>query len=153
MALWVASEAAAASSHGYQQIWARINSLWPSDTILGHISGSTLAQVMSWCHQAPRYYLNQCWLIIRGLLWHSPESHFRAAQTPLLYKGFENYTLRITATSPRSNKLTFLVLRWECSQRTWYHGCWYCGNTSGLIDTVLPFTIEIAMEDVGKISL
>ena len=28
-----------------------------------HRSGSTLAQVMAWCRQAPSHYLNQCWLI------------------------------------------------------------------------------------------
>ena len=45
-----------------------INSLWPSDAILWYRSGSTLAQVMAWCHQAPGYYLNQWWLINGGFV-------------------------------------------------------------------------------------
>ena len=48
-----------------------INSLWPSDTIWRHESGSTLAQVMACCLTAPSHYLNQCWLIISGVQWHS----------------------------------------------------------------------------------
>ena len=39
------------------------NSLWPSDSLWGHWSGSTLAQVMACCLMAPNHYLIQCWLI------------------------------------------------------------------------------------------
>ena len=38
-----------------------LNSLWSSDTISWHGSGSTLAHVMAWCLMAPSHYLNQCW--------------------------------------------------------------------------------------------
>ena len=31
---------------------------------------------MAFCLTGPSYYLNQCWLIIEGVLWHSPESNF-----------------------------------------------------------------------------
>ena len=51
----------------------QVNSLWPSDTIWRHRSGSTLAQVMACCLTAPSHYLNQCWLIISKVLWHSLE--------------------------------------------------------------------------------
>ena len=44
-----------------------INSLWPSDTMWRHISGSTLAQVMVCYLTAPSHYLNQCWLIISDI--------------------------------------------------------------------------------------
>ena len=54
----------------------QINSLWPSDTIWWHRSGSTLDQVMAWCLMAPSHYLNQCWLIISQVLWHSPKTNF-----------------------------------------------------------------------------
>ena len=50
-----------------------ITSLWPSSTIWRHRSGSTLAQVMVWCLMAPNHYLNQCWLIIGKVHWHSSE--------------------------------------------------------------------------------
>ena len=54
----------------------RVNSLWPSGTIWRHRSGSTLAQVMACCLTAPSHYLNQCWLIISTIQWHSSEGNF-----------------------------------------------------------------------------
>ena len=57
------------------------NSLWPSDAIWWHRSGSALAQVMACCLAAPSHYLNQCWLIINEFfgiyLRDSPESSFQ----------------------------------------------------------------------------
>ena len=52
------------------------NSLWPSDAIWQQRSGSTLAQVMTCCLTAPSHYLNQCWLIISKVQWHSSECNF-----------------------------------------------------------------------------
>ena len=49
------------------------NTLWPSDAIWRHGSGSTLAQVMAWCLTAPSHYLIQCWFVICRGLWHSSE--------------------------------------------------------------------------------
>ena len=42
-------------------------------TPYGKRSGSTLAHVMVCCLTAPSHYLNQCWLIISKVLWHSSE--------------------------------------------------------------------------------
>ena len=56
-----------------------LNSLWPSDTIWRQRSGSTLAQAMACCLTAPSHYLNQCWLIISGVLWHSSDNNFTGA--------------------------------------------------------------------------
>ena len=53
-----------------------VNSLRPSDAIWRQWSWATLAQVMACCLTAPSHYLNQCWLIIRGVLWHSSENSF-----------------------------------------------------------------------------
>ena len=47
-----------------------IKSLGPSDAIW---RWSTLVQVMACCLTAPSHYLNQCWLIISKVLWHSSE--------------------------------------------------------------------------------
>ena len=44
-----------------------------------HRSGSTLAQVMTCCLTAPSHYLNQCWLLIRQVLFHSHERIFIAS--------------------------------------------------------------------------
>ena len=51
----------------------QFNSLWPSDAIRRQGTESTLAQVMACCLTAPSHYLNQCWLIISKVLWHSSE--------------------------------------------------------------------------------
>ena len=48
-----------------------LNSLWPSDALWRQRSGSTLAQVMVCCLTASSHYLNQCWLIISEVQWHS----------------------------------------------------------------------------------
>ena len=53
-----------------------INTLWPSDTIWRHRTGSTLAQIMACCLTAPSHYLNQCWLIISKSHWHLGDRHF-----------------------------------------------------------------------------
>ena len=52
------------------------NSLWPSDAIWQHRSGSTLAQVMARCLTAPSHHLNQCWLRTSMVRWHSYEGRF-----------------------------------------------------------------------------
>ena len=59
-------------------IWTHspLNSLGPSDTIWRQISGSTLAQVMAYCLMAPSHYLNQCWLILSKVQWHSYDGNF-----------------------------------------------------------------------------
>ena len=43
-----------------------LNSLWLRDFIWWHRSGS------AW---TPRHYLNPCWLIVKGVLWHVPKSY------------------------------------------------------------------------------
>ena len=53
-----------------------LNSLRPSDAIWWHRSGSSLAQIMACCLTAPSHYLNQCWLIINKVQWHSSEGNF-----------------------------------------------------------------------------
>ena len=53
-----------------------VNSLWPSDSIWRQRSGTTLAQVMACCLMVPSHYLNQCWLTISMVQWHSYEGSF-----------------------------------------------------------------------------
>ena len=57
-----------------------VNSFCPRDAIWQHRSGSTLAQVMACCLTAPSRYLNQCWLIISKVHWHSSEGNFTRNQ-------------------------------------------------------------------------
>ena len=51
-------------SNAFWAFLRTINSLWPSNAIWRHRSGSTQAQVMACCLTAPSHYLNQCWLFI-----------------------------------------------------------------------------------------
>ena len=77
-----------------------IQSLWPSNIIWRHRYGSTLAQVMACCLAAPSHYLNQCWLTIKGVLWHLPESNFtRSIHGCNPQYVFEDCTFKITITS------------------------------------------------------
>ena len=52
------------------------NSLGLSDAIWRQKSGSTLAHVMACCLTAPSHNLNQCWLIISKVQWHSSKANF-----------------------------------------------------------------------------
>ena len=84
------------------------NSLWPSDAIWRHRSRTTVAQVMACCLTAPSHYLNQCWLIICEVLCHWPVSNCTMhAQATIWCNVFENYTFKITATSPTAQWINF----------------------------------------------
>ena len=94
------------------------NSLWPNDTIWWHTYGSTLAQVMACCLTAPSHYLNQCWLHISDILWHSPESNFTiSAPASMLYSEYENHTFKVTATSCKD--------QWVKQKRNTYSYHWW----------------------------
>ena len=66
---------------------------------------------MACCLTAPSHYLNQCWLIICEVMWHSHESKF-SAQATNLWKEFENCTFKITATFLRGQ---WVKLFWPCN--------------------------------------
>ena len=59
-----------------------VNSLGPSDAIWCWRSWSTLVQVMACCLTAPSHYLNQCWLIISKVRWHSSKGKFIRQEIP-----------------------------------------------------------------------
>ena len=78
-----------------------VNSLWPSDTIWRHKSGSTLAQVMASFLTAPSHYLNQCGLVISKVQWHSSECNFtRDTSAISQWNKLENYLSKILFQSP-----------------------------------------------------
>ena len=75
------------------------NSLWPSDAKCRYRSGSTLAQVMACCQRAPSHYLNQRWLTINEIFWHSFQVNFYLNTQDINPQVvFEIYTFEITAT-------------------------------------------------------
>ena len=51
-----------------------VKSLWPHDAIWRHRSGSKLARLTACCMMPPSLCLNQCWLTISKVRWHSLES-------------------------------------------------------------------------------
>ena len=74
----------------------------PSDAIWRQKSGSTLAQLMAWCLTAPSHYLNQCWLIISEVQWHSHQGNFtRDASTTNHQNLFKNYMSKIVSKFSR----------------------------------------------------
>ena len=80
----------------------QLNSLWPSDAICRQRSGSTLAQVMAWCLTAPSHYLNQCWLIISEVQWHSYLGNFTRDTSTINHQNqFQNYISKISFKFPR----------------------------------------------------
>ena len=79
-----------------------INPLRPSDAKWWQWSWTTLAHVMACCLMAPSHYLNQCWLIIRGVMWHSSVNSFAGiAQDINSGYQFEKDILKISFKSPR----------------------------------------------------
>ena len=103
------------------------NSLWPSNAIWQHTSGSTLAKVMACCLTAPSLYLNQCWLLVIEVLCYSPDSNYPvSAGATIHYNEFENYTCRIPTTYPwgqwvKSLGLLDLDLYSNCTQKPCHH--------------------------------
>ena len=50
-----------------------VKSLWPHEAIWRHRSGSKLARLTARCMMPPSLCLNQCWLTISMVWWHSLE--------------------------------------------------------------------------------
>ena len=90
----------------------------PSDAIRWQGTESTLAQVMACCLTAPSHYLNQYWLIISEVLWHSSESiTMRRSEDTNQKNKIENYIFRIAFRSPwgqwvKLYDMIVLILEW-----------------------------------------
>ena len=65
-------------SHLVYKVPSVINSLWSNDVIWWQRSGSTLAQVTACCLMPPSHYMNQCWITITEVLWHSTSVKFES---------------------------------------------------------------------------
>ena len=50
---------------------------------------------MAWGLMAPSHYLNQYWLLISKVLWHSLDNNFASAQATMQYDEFEKYALKL----------------------------------------------------------
>ena len=103
------------------------NSSLPSDTTQWHRSGSTIAHVRACCLTAPSHYLNQCWLIIRGVLWHSPDGSFtRYGQDICSWYEFGNYKFKISTASPRGQWVKQKTAGHDSLTSTVVRSPWFC---------------------------
>ena len=92
-----------------------VNSLWPSDAIRRQGTESTLAQVMACCLTAPSHYLNQCWLIIGKVQWHSSADYFTRYTSPINHHHqLENCLYQFSFKSPRDQWVNSQRLRDVC---------------------------------------
>ena len=67
---------------------------------------------MACCLTAPSHYLNQCWLITRGVLWHTSESSFAGiAQGIDSGYEFEKDILKNIFKSPRGQWVKLMVTK------------------------------------------
>ena len=71
-------------------------SLWPSEAIWPHRSGSTLAQIMACRLTAPSHYLHQCRIIIGEVLRNSHEINCaEMLKVPFLSMGLKVINLKL----------------------------------------------------------
>ena len=84
-----------------RSLW--VNPMRPSDAVWWHRPGSRLAQEMACCLMAPSHYLNRCWLVIKGVLWHLPECNFKSHITNVSRL---HLFLKLLAILPGANELT-----------------------------------------------
>ena len=82
---------------------------------------------MACCLTAPNHYLNQCWLIISMVQWHSHEGSFTRDTSATDNKNqLENYSSKFTVNLPGANELSdpnlnpWRVIAWTSSWLT--HG-------------------------------
>ena len=73
-----------------------------SDAIWHQRSCSALVQVMACCLMSPSHYLNQCWLTIHEIFWHSFQGNIYMNTQDISPQGvFEIYTFEIAISSPK----------------------------------------------------
>ena len=88
-----------------------INTFWPSDAIPWHRSGSTLAQVT----MTPSHYLNQSWLIISKVSWHSSENIIiRSSEDKVIFNFLKSHP-----DDPGTNDLKILFTQYTCASLWW----------------------------------
>ena len=84
----------------------------------GDRSGLTLTQVKAWCLTAPKHYLDQCWLIMKCVVWYSLEGNFsRSAHKFSPSHVFGDCTLKDIGTFPRVQWVNVLFV--ICGRRWW----------------------------------
>ena len=134
--------------NNFHELWITVNSLWPSDAIRRQETESTLAKVMACCLMAPSHYLNQCWLIINKVLWHSPEGIImRRSEDTNQWNKIENYIFRITFRSPRGQWVKMWKCRMMHDKEEMY--CWHWTQCSAVLhNTVQSHCNTFSNQDI-----
>ena len=83
----------------YVETSSAFDTLWLNDALWRRISWTSLVLVMACCLMTSSHHLNQCWLIISEILWHSSDDTGNAQDICPWYE-CENYWFKITAASP-----------------------------------------------------
>ena len=82
------------------------------DAIWRHGNRATLAQVMACCLTAPSHYLNQCWLIIIVVPWHSSEGIIiRRCEDTNGQSKIENCSVKMASKSPRGQWVKWVIFK------------------------------------------
>ena len=90
-----------------------VNWLGPNDAIWRQISGLPLAQIMACCLTAPSHYLNQCWLIICKVEWHSSKASSQDIPQPSINEIIWKIKyLKYHSIFPGANELTHCSHCW-----------------------------------------
>ena len=129
-----------------------VNSLRPSDAIWRQWSGSTLSQVMVCCLTAPSHYLNQCWLIISYVPWHSSEGITirRSLEIPINETRLKIAFLKTCTDVLGANELTlqepqdfrcysFGMMLFTATNKCYntISAAWFCDNSSAIMDYII----------------
>ena len=75
-----------------------------------------LVQVMARCLTAPSHYLNQCWLIIAEVQWHSPDGNFTRDASVVNQMGVTVINLRFHSYLPWACEFSITLL----IQHSWF---------------------------------
>ena len=118
--------------------------------LLTSYGNTDLVQVMAWCLTAPSHYLNQCWLLISGVLWNPSESNSIARAQAIILHELESYILKITVISTRGhcvitvytknktpclqNSVSWIMfVSMTISSCPWHVTHWYRSNEIGIL--------------------
>ena len=108
---------------------------------------------MACCLTAPSHYLNQCWLIISEVIWHSPENNFAVWMSKLLIiiMGLNIILLKLRLHFPGAYEfMRDILFNFECfinKMLVWMEGC-----TEGVINGVhlIPMFQWVNLQTVGR---
>ena len=92
---------------------------------------------MACCLTAPSHYLNQCWLMISEVLWHSPDSNFtESTQNIYRWNEFEIYSFETVVKFPRGQWVKHGAHRGQPISQP--HG-WAMGYLLWIVERILTF--------------